>query len=63
MIVVCYYFYELINQWVFFGGVGMMGYGLLVVFGVKFVQFEREVVVFIGDGGFQMIIQELGFCV
>jgi acetolactate synthase-1/2/3 large subunit len=39
-----------------------MGYGLPAAFGAKFAQPEREVVAFIGDGGFQMTIQELGLC-
>lgn len=39
-----------------------MGYGLPAAFGAKLAQPEREVVAFIGDGGFQMTIQELGLC-
>jgi acetolactate synthase-1/2/3 large subunit len=43
------------------GGLGTMGFGLPASLGVKLaVGDEREVVAFIGDGGFQMTIQELG---
>jgi acetolactate synthase-1/2/3 large subunit len=37
-----------------------MGYGLPAAFGAKLAKPEKEVVAFIGDGGFQMTIQELG---
>jgi len=37
-----------------------MGFGLPAAFGAKMAQPEREVVAIIGDGGFQMNIQELG---
>ena len=39
-----------------------MGFGLPAAFGAKLAQPEREVVAFIGDGSFQMTIQELGMC-
>ena len=42
------------------GGLGTMGYALPAAIGAKFGAPEREVVAIIGDGGFQMTIQELG---
>ena len=42
------------------GGLGTMGYGLPAAIGAKMAMPEREVCVFMGDGGFQMNIQELG---
>ena len=42
------------------GGMGTMGFGLPAAIGAKIGKPERKVVAFIGDGGFQMTIQELG---
>ena len=42
------------------GGLGTMGFGLPAAIGAKMAAPEREVVAIIGDGGFQMNIQELG---
>jgi acetolactate synthase-1/2/3 large subunit len=42
------------------GGLGTMGFGLPAAIGAKYGAPEREVIVIIGDGGFQMTIQELG---
>jgi acetolactate synthase I/II/III large subunit len=42
------------------GGLGTMGFGLPAAMGAKFGIKDREVVLFVGDGGMQMTIQELG---
>lgn len=42
------------------GGLGTMGFALPAAIGAKMGMPEREVVAIIGDGGFQMNIQELG---
>ena len=42
------------------GGLGTMGFALPAAIGAKFGAQERDVVAIIGDGGFQMTLQELG---
>jgi acetolactate synthase-1/2/3 large subunit len=42
------------------GGMGTMGFGLPASVGAKVGRPDKQVVAFIGDGGFQMTIQELG---
>ncbi len=42
------------------GGLGTMGFGLPAAIGAKIAEPERDVVLFIGDGGFQMTVEELG---
>lgn len=42
------------------GGLGTMGFGLPAAIGAKVACPDKEVIVFIGDGGFQMTMQELG---
>lgn len=42
------------------GGLGTMGFGLPAAIGAKFGALDRTVVAVIGDGGFQMTLQELG---
>ena len=42
------------------GGLGTMGFGLPAAIGAKMGAPEREVIAVLGDGGFQMTIQELG---
>ncbi|WP_347922857.1 biosynthetic-type acetolactate synthase large subunit [Pontimicrobium sp. SW4] len=42
------------------GGLGTMGFALPAAIGAKMAAPEREVVAIIGDGGYQMTIQELG---
>ena len=48
------------RSWVTSGGLGTMGFGLPASIGAKFGAPDREVVLFCGDGGLQMTIQELG---
>lgn len=42
------------------GGLGTMGFGLPAAIGAKTAAPERQVCLFVGDGGLQMTIQELG---
>ncbi|MDE5875574.1 MAG: acetolactate synthase large subunit, partial [Muribaculaceae bacterium] len=42
------------------GGLGTMGFGLPAAIGAKIGQPDRNVVLFVGDGGLQMTIEELG---
>lgn len=42
------------------GGLGTMGFALPAAIGAKFGAQDRDVVAVIGDGGFQMTLQELG---
>src|SRR5258707_5826349 len=42
------------------GGLGTMGFGLPAAIGAKYGAPDRTVIAIIGDGGFQMTLQELG---
>ena len=42
------------------GGLGTMGFGLPASIGAKMGRPDRQVVLFVGDGGIQMTLQELG---
>ena len=44
---------------IFSGGLGPMGYGVPAAVGVSLARPDKKVVVVVGDGGFQMTLQEL----
>ena len=60
MSVARYYKFTEPNSLVTSGGMGTMGFGLPAAVGAKTGRPEKEVIAFLGDGGFQMTIQELG---
>lgn len=60
MITSRYYKFNQPNHNVTSGGLGTMGFGLPAAVGAKVAQPNKEVVAVLGDGGFQMTIQELG---
>ncbi|MCX6295939.1 MAG: thiamine pyrophosphate-dependent enzyme, partial [Bacteroidetes bacterium] len=60
MITTRYYKFNDTNTNVTSGGLGTMGFGLPAAIGAKIAKPEKQVVAVIGDGGFQMTIQELG---
>ncbi len=55
-----YFKYTQPNSFVTSGGMGTMGFGLPAAIGAKIGNPDKQVVTFLGDGGFQMTIQELG---
>lgn len=60
MITARYYQYNKTKSNVTSGGLGTMGFALPAAIGAKFGAPEKPVVAIIGDGGFQMTLQELG---
>jgi acetolactate synthase-1/2/3 large subunit len=60
MIATRYYAFDQKDSNVTSGGLGTMGFALPAAMGAKMGVPDREVIAIIGDGGFQMTIQELG---
>ncbi len=54
-----YYPYKNVRQLITSGGMGTMGFGIPAAIGAKLAQPNKNVIVFVGDGGFQMTNQEL----
>lgn len=54
-----YYPYKNARQLITSGGIGTMGFGIPAAIGAKLAQPNKNVIVFVGDGGFQMTNQEL----
>jgi acetolactate synthase-1/2/3 large subunit len=55
-----YYGFKKENSLITSGGLGTMGFGIPAGMGVALANPNRPIVVFVGDGGFQMTLQELG---
>lgn len=54
-----FYPYKNARQLITSGGLGTMGFGIPAAIGAKLANPDKEVIVFVGDGGFQMTNQEL----
>lgn len=55
-----YYQYQIPNSFITSGGLGTMGFSLPAAVGVCLAQNKYPVFAVVGDGGIQMVIQELG---
>lgn len=60
MVAARYYQFKQPNSYISSGGLGTMGFALPAAMGAKLGAPDREVIAIIGDGSFQMTIQELG---
>ena len=54
-----FYPYRYGRQLITSGGMGTMGFGIPAAIGAKLANPDKEVILFVGDGGFQMTNQEL----
>lgn len=54
-----YYPYQNERQLVTSGGLGTMGFGVPAAIGAKIANPDKEVILFVGDGGYQMTNQEM----
>ncbi|MBU9711748.1 acetolactate synthase large subunit [Evansella tamaricis] len=54
-----YYTFSEPNKWVTSGGLGTMGFGFPAAIGAQLAAPDKTVVAVVGDGGFQMTLQEL----
>jgi len=59
MVAARYYNFDRENSFITSGGLGTMGFALPASIGAKFGSLGRDVIAIIGDGSFQMTIQEL----
>lgn len=57
-----YYKFNRPNRWISSSGLGTMGYGFPAAMGIKLSYPDEQVVVFTGEGSFQMMMQELSTC-
>ncbi|MFT4552208.1 MAG: acetolactate synthase-1/2/3 large subunit [Chlamydiales bacterium] len=60
MVTARYFDFQQTNAHITSGGLGTMGFALPAAIGAKMGRRDNEVLAVIGDGGFQMCIQELG---
>jgi acetolactate synthase-1/2/3 large subunit len=54
-----FYAFEHPDQWVTSGGIGTMGFGLPAAIGAQVAAPDKSVIAMVGDGGFQMTLEEL----
>ena len=60
MVAARYSYFRSTRSFITSGGLGTMGYGLPAAVGAKVGVPDRQVVLYTGDGGFQMTLQEMG---